>query len=160
MTTQNADTLYKATRYFALVVGVAFTFAGVGGFIPGITQPPPSDALPLHLHTSYGYLLGLFPVNILHNLFHFGVGLFGLAACRQFSSALLFARFLAIALGILTLMGFIPGLNTTFGYFPLFGHAIWLHGLEAVAAFYLGFLSPVSMPGKSAKNMIMEIKDE
>lgn len=157
MTIQNADTLHKATRYFALVVGVAFTFAGVGGFIPGITQPPPADALPLHLHTSYGYLLGLFPVNILHNLFHFGVGLFGLAAYRRFSSALLFARFLAVALGILTLMGFVPGLNTTFGYFPLFGHAIWLHGAEAAVAFYLGFLTK---SGESAKSMIVEGKDE
>jgi hypothetical protein len=156
MVTQNADGLYKGTRYFALVVGIAFTFAGIGGFVPGITQPPPADALPLHVHMSYGYLLGLFPINILHNLFHFCVGLLGLAAYRKFSTALLFARGLAIVLGILTLMGFVPGLNTTFGFFPLYGHAIWLHGIEAVAALYLGFLSPVSMLGESAKNKVME----
>jgi len=156
MAAQNADTLQKITRYFALVIGIAFTFAGVGGFVPGLTQPPPADALPLHIHTSYGYLLGLFPVNILHNIFHFGVGLFGLAAYRQYSSSLLFARFLAIALGILTLMGFVPGFNTTFGYFPLYGHAIWLHGIEAVVAFYLGFLAQGSKFTEAAQNAIME----
>ena len=160
MTTQNTDILHKVTRYFALIVGIAFTFAGVGGFIPGITQPAPSDALPLHVHTSYGYLLGLFPINILHNFFHFGVGLFGLAAYRRFSSALLFARFLAVTLGILTIMGFFPSLNTTFGFLPLYGHAIWLHGIEALVALYLGFLSPVSRPREFAKNTILENASE
>lgn len=156
MIAQNAGMLNKITRYFALVVGIAFTFAGVAGFLPSLTPPAPADALPLHVHTSYGYLLGLFPVNILHNIFHFGVGLFGLAAYRRFSSALLFARFLAIALGILTLMGLVPGLNTAFGLFPLYGHAIWLHGIEAIAAFYLGFLSPASLPGKAGQSTVVE----
>lgn len=152
MITWKVDTLQKTIRYFALVVGIAFTFAGIAGFLPAITPPASTDAPPLHVHTSYGYLLGLFPVNILHNIFHFGVGLFGLAAYCRFSGALLFTRFLAITLGILTLMGLIPGLNTAFGYFPLYGHAIWLHGIEALAAFYLGFLSPGLTSRESKQN--------
>jgi hypothetical protein len=32
------------TRYFALVIGILFVLAGIGGFLPFITQPPPADA--------------------------------------------------------------------------------------------------------------------
>jgi hypothetical protein len=31
-------------RYFALVIGILFVLAGIGGFLPFITQPPPADA--------------------------------------------------------------------------------------------------------------------
>ena len=141
MSSLNAPLLDRLTRYFALLIGVAFTLAGIGGFIPGITSPIATDAPPLMVPMSYGYLLGLFPVNVLHNLFHFGVGVYGLMAYRHFESARLFARFLAVTLGVLTLMGLVPGLNITFGLLPLYGHAIWLHGLEAVVATYLGFLA-------------------
>lgn len=130
-----------ATRYFSLIVGIFFVLAGIGGFLPFITQPPPGNAMHLHLTTSYGLLLGLFPVNILHNIFHFVVGLLGLLAYRQFSTSRMFARSLSVVLGILTLMGLIPSLNTMFGWLPLYGHAVWLHGLEALVGGYLGFFT-------------------
>jgi hypothetical protein len=135
------------TRYFSLVIGILFVIAGVGGFLPVVTQPPPADAVPLHLTTSHGYLLGLFPVNILHNLFHFTVGILGLLAYRQYSTARLFAQGLAITLAVFTVMGLLPLFNTMFGWFPLYGHDIWLHGLEALIGGYLGFL-----PGLSNKS--------
>ena len=49
------------TRYFSLTIGILFVLAGIGGFLPFITQPAPNDAMPLHVMTSYGLLLGLFP---------------------------------------------------------------------------------------------------
>jgi hypothetical protein len=133
------DFFIPATRTFALLVGIAFTMAGIAGFLPMFTQAPPTDAPHLHLETSYGLLLGLFPVNILHNLFHFGTGIFGLAAFRTYSLARLFSRFLGVTLALFTLMGIVPQLNTTFGLLPLYGHDIWLHGIEAVIGLYLGF---------------------
>lgn len=129
------------TRYFALVIGALFVLAGVGGFLPIITQPAPADALPLHLNMSHGRLLGLFPVNIAHNIFHFTVGVLGLFAYRQYATAKLFTRGLAVTLGALTILGFFPTLNTLFGWLPIYGHAIWLHGLEAILAVYLGFFA-------------------
>lgn len=129
------------TRYFALVIGILFVLAGIGGFLPFITQPPPAGAPSLHLTAAHGRLLGLFPVNIAHNIFHFTVGVLGLLAYRGYASARQFARGLAVTLGILTFMGLFPVLNTTFGWLPLYGHAVWLHGVEAALAAYLGFFT-------------------
>lgn len=127
------------TRYFALFGGASFVVAGIGGFIPGLTTAPPADALPLSMTTSYGLLWGLFPVNILHTLYHLGVGLWGLWAYRSLTTARLYVRVLGITLAVFTLMGLIPALNTTFGLLPLYGHDIWLHGVEAAASLVVGF---------------------
>lgn len=135
------NSLIVLTRHFALVVGGAFTLAGIAGFLPFFTPPPPTEAPDLIVNTSYGLLLELFPVNIIHNLFHFGVGVMGLLAFRAYPSALQFSRFLGITLAILTLMGMIPALSTGFGFLPLYGHDVWLHGLEAVIGIYLGFFA-------------------
>ena len=135
------DSLVGFTRYFALVVGAAFAMAGIAGFIPFFTPHVSPDAPRLIVEAGYGLLLGLFPVNAIHNLFHFVVGVIGLLAFRTYSSALQFSRFLGITLGVLTLMGMIPALSTGFGFWPLYGHDIWLHGLEAVIGIYLGFFA-------------------
>lgn len=135
------DPLTGFTRYFALVAGAAFMLAGVAGFIPYFTPHASPEAPHLIVDTSYGLLLGLFPVNIIHNLFHFVVGVMGLLAFRSYLSSLQFSRFLGIVLAILTIMGLIPALNTGFGLWPLYGHDIWLHGLEAVMGIYLGFFA-------------------
>lgn len=135
------NSLIGFTRYFALVAGGAFTLAGIAGFLPFFTSHPAPEAPDLIVNTSYGLLLGLFPVNILHNLFHFGVGVMGLLAFRTYPSALRFSRFLGITLAAFTLMGVLPPLRTGFGILPLYGHDVWLHGLEAVIGLYLGFFA-------------------
>lgn len=135
------NSLIVITRYFALAVGGAFTLAGIAGFLPFFTSHPAPGAPDLSVDISYGLLLGLFPVNIVHNIFHFGVGIMGLLAFRTYSSALQFSRFLGIALAVLTVMGIVPALQTGFGWWPLYGHDVWLHGLEAVIGIYLGFFA-------------------
>lgn len=135
------ESLLSFTRYFVLIVGGAFVLAGIAGFIPFFTPDAPPEAPHLIVGASYGLLLGLFPVNIIHNLFHFGVGVMGLLAFRSYASAVRFARFLGITLAILTIMGMIPSLNTGFGLWPLYGHDVWLHGLEAILGIYLGFFA-------------------
>ena len=138
---RTSDPLIVFTRYFALIVGAAFTMAGIAGFLPFFAPHAPPDSPPLLVDTNYGLLLGLFPVNLIHNLFHLGVGILGLLAFRSYASALRFSRFLGIALGILTVMGLVPALSTGFGLWPLYGHDIWLHGLEAIIGIYLGFFA-------------------
>ena len=124
---------------YALLIGVSFLLAGVGGFVPFVTTAPSLDSPELLISANYGYLLGLFPVNLIHNIFHLSMSLAGFLAYRNPNSALLFSRFLAIVLGALTIMGLIPAFQTLGGFVPVFGHAIWLHGLGAVIGAYLGF---------------------
>jgi hypothetical protein len=127
-------------RYFALIMGMLFVMAGVGGFLPLITTDPPTDAHHLEVDTSYGYLLGLYPINLIHNLVHLTLGILGIAAYRSFEQARLYARGLCLLLTVFTILGVVA--PTGFGVMPLFGHDIWLHGLEAIAAGYLGFFAP------------------
>ena len=63
-----------AVRYFAIAAGVVYALVGVLGFVPGINVGGPPDAPPLAFDSFYGYLLGLFPVNLLHNLVHLAIG--------------------------------------------------------------------------------------
>jgi len=128
-----------SSQRFARWIGYVFFAVGVLGFIPSFVMPAPLERLGLTVQTGFGYLLGLFAINVLHNLVHLGVGLWGITASQTVMDSLRFARGLAIFYGILTIMGVIPGLNTTLGLIPLFGHDVWLHGLTALAAAYFGY---------------------
>lgn len=64
-----------AVRAFTLVMGVLFILAGIGGFIFPIAQPMPSQAPMLTMDSNYGLLLGLFPINLVHNLVHLSFGI-------------------------------------------------------------------------------------
>lgn len=130
----------SALRRFALIFGVVFLLAGIAGFIPGITMP--------HTHpdvmvtAGLGLILGLFPVNVLHNAAHLLFGAWGLYAATSDGAARVYGKVVAVAYGLLTIMGLITEMNlhTAFGFVPLYGHDVWLHaGLAAVAA-YFGFM--------------------
>ena len=108
-----------STSTFALIFGIAYLAGGVLGLIPAALQPPPPDAPPTHFTLMYGYLLGLFPVNVLHSAVHLAIGVWGLSAWRSTTNALVFARVLAIFYGALAVMGIIPGMNTLFGALPI-----------------------------------------
>lgn len=130
------------TRSFALAAGILYIGAGLLGFVPGLTRPGHVDAPHLTVSAGYGYLLGLFPVNILHNFVHLGIGAWGLISCRTASTACGFARGLALLYGVLAVMGLFPAFNTTFGFIPLFGHDVWLHAGTALIAAYFGWAAP------------------
>jgi hypothetical protein len=129
-------------RTFALIFGIVFLLVGIAGFIPGLSAPHDAAALGVHVDHGAGLLLGLFPVNTLHNLVHVAFGVWGLAVFRNASSAVLYARGVAIIYALFTVMGLIPGLSTTFGLVPLYGNDIWLHALLGAVAAYFGFVRP------------------
>jgi hypothetical protein len=143
------------TRYFALTIGILYLVIGVLGFFPGLVSAPLVDAPPVAADTGYGYLLGLFPVNMLLNVVHLAVGIWALIAYRSLSQSITFAQRLAMIFGILAVMGVLPLASTAFGLVPLFGHNVWLHALTAAAAAYVGYSRaddgiPVELAGRRA----------
>ena len=127
-------------RTFALIFGLLFTAVGIAGFIPGLVTPHEGAEHQLAIEQGAGDLLGLFPVNILHNIVHLAFGIWGLAVYRNANAALGYARSVAVIYAVFVIMGFIPGLDTVFGLVPLHGNDLWLHALLAAVAAYFGFL--------------------
>lgn len=125
-------------RGFAWVYGLVFLAAGLSGFVPGMS--------PAHMHdgvtvtTASRLAMGLFPVNVIHNLVHIIFGIWGLAAATRFVAARSYARSVAIIYAVLAVMGFVPGANVMFGLAPLYGNDIWLHVILAAVAGFFGFL--------------------
>ena len=133
----------KAVTTFALIYGIAFLGVGVLGFIPGVTQMHENAPELAVEGPGHGYLLGLFHVNVLHNLVHVIFGVWGLIAMRTYPAARMYARSVAIIYALLGIFGLIPALNTLFGLVPLHGNDVWLHFLLAAIAAVFGF-APVS----------------
>jgi hypothetical protein len=133
------------TSTFALIAGIAYLVAGMLGLIPALLLPPPADAPPARLAVLYGYLIGLFPVNILHTVVHLVIGVWGIAAAGSAANDRVYARSLAVFYSVLAVMGLIPGLNTVFGFIPIHSHDVWLHAGTAAIAAYFGWRNEVQM---------------
>jgi hypothetical protein len=130
------------TRTFALVFGIVFLLVGILGFVPGMVHMPPMDPHPnVMMPDSYGDLLGLFPVNMLHNVVHILFGLGGLLAYRSLGGAKTYFRVVAVVYALLTIMGLVPALATTMGMVPIYGNDVWLHAVLAIVAAYFGWMN-------------------
>ena len=126
------------TRQFALVLGLGFIVAGVAGFFPTPAEPHPD----LTQTQGFGHALGILPVNTLHNIVHLLFGVMGILASRgMLMSARGYAQFVAIAYGLLVVLGLLPATQTTFGLIPIYGADVWLHAIIAAAAAYFGFVA-------------------
>ena len=127
------------TSTFALVFGIAYFAAGLLGLIPAALRSPPPDAPATHFTLLYGYLLGLFPVNVLHSAIHLAIGAWGLAAWRGMAEPHVYARSTALLFGVMAVMGLMPGMSTLFGVLPMHGNDVWLHAGSAAIAAYFGW---------------------
>jgi len=117
-------------KRIATLFGVVFALIGIlgltvsGGMQMGDAINPPK-------------LLGLFPVNLLHNVVHLLFGAWGLAAARSYASAVTFAKIGGVVYLVLAACGlFIP---TTFGLIPIGGNDIWLHAVLGIVLAGVGF---------------------
>jgi Domain of unknown function (DUF4383) len=143
------------TATFALFAGIAYLSAGILGMIPEALTPPPPDAPALRVNSLHGYLMGLFPVNVLHSAVHAAIGIWGLVAWqadhigRRVRSPRMFARAIAIFYGALALLGLFPGLNTLYGVLPIHGHDVWLHGGTGLIAAYFGWRAKTEIERRS-----------
>ena len=131
-----------STRSFALVFGIVFLLAGASGFIPGMLHPVPANAPPLTVAMGYGLVMGLLPVNVLHNLVHVLFGILGVGAYAGLFAPRVYAQIVAVAYGLLVILGLLPATNTLFGLIPIYGNDVWLHLVLGVVAAYFGFMTP------------------
>lgn len=147
------DNINKANmseRYCALSLGIIFLIIGIAGFIPAFVSMPPAvnaaqmpvDTAPNTYAAGFGYLFGLFPVNLLHNIVHCIVGILGIVFSGDVARARLFNRGFAISYALLALMGLLPITGTTFGLMPIFGNNVWFNAITAAVAAYFGFIVP------------------
>ncbi len=123
-----------AVQKLGALFGVVFILVAIMGFIaPGGMQMQPADP------ATSAQALGIFPVNLLHNIVHLLFGLWSLAASRSWAGASSFFRTGGIIYAVLTVCGFFfpDGL----GMIPLGGNDIWLHAVLAVVMLGIGFTS-------------------
>jgi hypothetical protein len=111
------------------VFGVIFILVAVLGFIsPG--------GLVMTMDPTTGMVLGVFPVNLLHNIVHLAFGVWGLVASRSWSGSKSFFTAGGIIYVVLTCVGFLS--PTGFGLVPLGGADIGLHAVLAIAMLGIG----------------------
>jgi hypothetical protein len=120
-------------RRIALVFGIVFLLVGLLGFI----MPGAGGLMDMAADPPANMLLGLFPVNFLHNLVHLLFGVWGLVASRSFSGAKMYAQVAGAIYIVLAILGFV--VPTTFGLIPIGGNDIWLHGLLGIVLAGIGF---------------------
>ena len=120
----------------ARIFGVVFLLIGALGFLAGGMSMEADPALAPKV-------LGLFPVNVLHNVVHLLFGVWGLAGSRTVAGASMFAKGAGAIYVVLAILGFF--VPTTFGLIPIGGHDIWLHALIGVVLVAVGFQAPRSV---------------
>lgn len=127
----------------AQIFGAVFILVAIVGFIAtGVSN---MEADPVRAP----HLLGLFPVNVLHNVVHLLFGIWGLAASRTFGGARSYARIAGVLYLLLAGVGYVS--PNGFGLVPLGGNDIWLHGLLGFVLAAVGFTArelrpPVPVP--------------
>jgi hypothetical protein len=122
----------QMVKRVAMVFGVVFIIIGVLGFtVPGGMAMGDAANAPK--------LLGLFPVNLLHNLVHILFGVWGLAAARSFSGAVAFCKLGGMIYLALAVVGLVA--PTTFGLIPLGANDVFLHTALGVLLVWAGFMA-------------------
>lgn len=114
----------------AQIFGVVFILIALLGFFTGGMSMESDPAMA-------PAVLGMFPVNLLHNIVHLLFGIWGLAASRSFSGARQYAQIGGVIYLVLAVVGFVS--PNGFGMVPLGGNDIWLHILLGVILAGVGF---------------------
>ncbi|PZR64029.1 MAG: hypothetical protein DLM71_04125 [Chloroflexi bacterium] len=75
------------TRTVALALGVVYVIVGIVGFLPIFVTSGSTASLP----SATGSLLGIFPINALHNVVHLAIGAALLYGATATATAILVA---------------------------------------------------------------------
>jgi hypothetical protein len=139
--------VFMNARIFALILGIVFVAVGVLGFVGAAVQPYHGPVLKME--QNQGELLGIFPVNALHDGVHLLFGVLGIGAYLAGGCAgKVYSQVVGVAYILLAILGAIPNpmLQTVFGFIPIHGNDVWLHALIGVVACYMGFAAGAMKP--------------
>jgi hypothetical protein len=114
----------------AMALGIVFLLVAIMGFIApgGMVMAPEAGS---------GVLLGMFQINLLHNIVHLLFGIWGLAASRSFSGAKSYAQIGGVIYIVLAVCGWLK--PDGFGLVPLGGNDVWLHAVLGIVLAGVGF---------------------
>ena len=119
------------------LVGATFLLVGVLGFIPGITSNYDELSFAGHHGAS---LLGIFDVNVLHNLVHLTFGVVGLAIASNASRARTYLLAGGVVYLAVWLYGVVIDLGSAANFIALNTADNWLHLALGVGMLALGAL--------------------
>jgi hypothetical protein len=124
----------------ATISGVVFILVSLLGFTP-VGMPF------MQMNGSSPMLLGLFPVNALHNIVHMLFGVWGIVAGRSASRAVVYALGSGAAYLVLGVMGMFT--DTLLGIVPIGGYDVVLHLVLAVVLAGFGFWAMWFVPQRA-----------
>jgi hypothetical protein len=119
----------------AILFGIVFLVVGICGFFPSITTPMGEGA-------EGGMLLGIFHVNLAHNIVHLASGaVFLLCGMAGAGPSRTFFKIFGIVYAIVAILGFMNGDKPLLGMIANNMADVWLHVVLAVAMLFLGFVA-------------------
>lgn len=130
----------------ALVVSAVFLLVGVLGFVPGITQN--FDSVTFADHQSDAKLLGIFQVNILHNVVHVLFGVIGFLLARTWTGARDFLIWGGVVYLALWIYGMVIDLDSSANFVSLNTADNWLHFALGAGMVALGVALPRMADGR------------
>lgn len=132
-------------RTVALVLGVVYVLIGILGFVPPfVTGEAPAD-----MPSASGLLLGIFPINAVHNVVHLVIGAALLYGATATPMAVMVAKVVGIVYLAVGLLGLVA--PDTFGLMPIGGVDILLHLGTAAVLLYIGFMTGDESRGALAR---------
>ncbi len=123
----------STVQMVALLFGAIYLVAGVLGFLPFL-----GGSYTMTNHA----LLGLFNINLLHNLVHIVIGIAGLAAAASVANSRMFCQVVGVVLLLLGVLGVFVA--NPLGLLYIGGLDIALHLVSGAVLAYFGFAAPVS----------------
>jgi hypothetical protein len=125
---------YRSTvQMVALLFGAIYLAVGIIGFLPFLGGS---------VTMTNTMLLGLFNINLLHNLVHVVIGIAGLAAVTSLPNSRRFCQVVGVILLLLGVLGVF--IANPLGLLDIGGLDIWLHLVSGAVLAYFGFAAPVS----------------
>ena len=127
--------MMSPTRAVVGVLGAVYVLVGILGFLG---DPIVMEGSHADMPSASGDLLGIFPINAIHNIVHLLIGAILLYGATSVGTAVMVARGVAITYAIVGVLGlFAPD---TFGLMPIGGADVFLHLATAAVLYGVTFL--------------------
>jgi hypothetical protein len=123
----------STVQMVALLFGAIYLAAGILGFLPFL-----GGSYTLTNHA----LLGIFQINLLHNVVHVVIGIAGLAAAASLANSRMFCQVVGVILLLLGVLGVFVA--NPLGLLYIGGLDIALHLVSGAVLAYFGFAATVS----------------